>query len=105
MSDEDKKNLEEVISEDVKDQSSENEKNPQEVTEDQPKVESDVNLDQSKEIDNKEKIFISGDKQIFVNAFNNLNNNLNNRYYQVCWPCIPWRNIKSKSCSYKNIVN
>ena len=27
---------------------------------------------------NKEKIFISGDKQIFVNAFNNLNNNLNN---------------------------
>ena len=27
---------------------------------------------------NKEKIFISGDKQIFVDAFNNLNNNLNN---------------------------
>ena len=27
---------------------------------------------------NKEKILISGDKQIFVNAFNNLNNNLNN---------------------------
>ena len=27
---------------------------------------------------NKEKIFISGDRQIFVNAFNNLNNNLNN---------------------------
>ncbi len=30
-----------------------------------------------KELD-KEKIFISGDKQIFVNAFNSLNNNLNN---------------------------
>ena len=27
---------------------------------------------------NKEKIFITGDKEIFINAFNNLNNNLNN---------------------------
>ena len=27
---------------------------------------------------NKEKIFISGEKQIFINEFNNLNNNLNN---------------------------
>tara|TARA_A100000164_G_scaffold119717_1_gene105728 strand:+ start:1731 stop:4139 length:2409 start_codon:yes stop_codon:yes gene_type:complete len=64
MSDEDKKNLEEVISEDVKDQSSENEKNPQEVTEDQPKVESDVNLDQSKEIDNKEKKITEDIKEV-----------------------------------------
>ena len=64
MSDEDKKNLEEVISEDVKDESSENEKNPQEVTEDQPKVESDVNLDQSKEIDNKEKKITEDIKEV-----------------------------------------
>ena len=27
---------------------------------------------------NKEKILISGDRQIFINAFNNLNDNLNN---------------------------
>ena len=64
MSDEDKKNLEEVISEDVKDESSENEKNPQEVTEDQPKVESEVNLDQSKEIDNKEKKITDDIKEV-----------------------------------------
>ena len=64
MSDEDKKNLEEVISEDVKDESSENEKNPQEVTEDQPKVESEVNLDQSKEIDNKEKKITEDIKEV-----------------------------------------
>ena len=64
MSDEDKKNLEEVISEDVKDQSSENEKNSQEVTEDQPKVESDVNFDQSKEIDNKEEKITEDIKEV-----------------------------------------
>ena len=37
-----------------------------------------INLEENIKNFNKEKILISGDREIFVNAFNNLNDNLNN---------------------------